>query len=388
MPRVGLTHLTILNIVGGVFPSLAFDIARQVPFTVSRDDTRSLLQQVVDGLREAIVGGFYRPGELVPSYRELAPMLGVSRIVTQAALRRIADEGLVESRPRRGSVVRDPGAKQWRGHVVLVCPELDIGPFQMTMAEALRTRLNREGYLFTRATVEGDGAEGGKYDFSLLDAALSRSVDLVIVLYDRPAIFRHLAKRGIPYAVVANLIATPGGAVGLVRSDYTSAIPDFVAACAAAGVRRVVQFRLTGIMCDVAPALRKAGIPVTTVSVKPDAAKGWFVASEQAGLDGVLRYAKAHRFAKGDLVFFNSDHMARGGGLALASLGLSAPDGILLATWANAGLGPAYLRELSRMEMDPALAGETAAEAAIKWLRTGKFPAAAFGPVWRKGETM
>ena len=364
------------------------DARKKPPFSINRNDSRPLVRQVEDGLREAVLSGYYRPGDVLPSSRDLAPMLGVSRIVTEAALRRMRDEGLVAPRPRIGSVVRVPGEKQWNGHVVFVCPELDIGPFQMTMAEALRTRLNREGYLFTRATVEGDGAEGGKYDFSLLDAALSRSVDLAIVLYDRPAIFRHLAKRGIPYAVVANLTATPGGSVGLVRRDYTSAIPDFVAECAAAGVRRVVQFRLTGIMCDVAPSLREAGIPVTTVSVKPDAAKGWFVASEQAGLDGVLRYAKAHRFEKGDLVFFNSDHMARGGFLALASLGLTAPDGILLATWANAGLGPAYLRELSRMEMDPALAGETAAEAAIKWLRTGKFSAAAFGPVWKNGETM
>ncbi len=359
-----------------------------LPFTVNRNDARSLVDQVADGLRQAIVSGRWTAGDEIPSSRELVPLLGVSRIVTKAALARLVADGYVLTRPGLPPTVRDRAVRQWLGHVVFVCPELDAGPFQTAMAEALRTRLNKAGYLFTRATVEGDGAEGGKYDFSLLDAALARSVDLAIVLYNRPAIFRHLLHRGVAFAVVADLDKPAVGAVGLVRSDYEAAIPDFVAACATAGVRRVVNFRLSGIMCDVAPELRKAEIAVTTVSVKPVAEKGWFISSEQAGLDGVLRFANAHRFEKGDLVFFNSDHMAQGGMLALASLGLSAPRDIRLATWANAGLGPVYLRELSRMEMDPVRAGETTACAALAYLRGGTFPDAAFGPVWKSGATM
>ena len=360
-----------------------------MPFSLNRNDTRPLLAQIADGFRTAIAQGYYAPGDTIPSTRALAASLGVSHIVSEAAMRRLVADGYVESRPRRGSVVRDRGAKQWRGHVVFVCPELDIGPFQMAMGEALRTSLNKAGFLFTRATVEGDGAEGGRYDFSLLDAALARSVDLVIVLYDRPAIFRHLAHRRIPFAVVADMEKAPAGAAGLVRADYDAAIPDFVEACRAAGVRKVVQFRLAGILCDAAPALREAGIAVTTVAVKPDAARGWYVASEQAGLDGVMRYAKAHAFEPDDLVFFNSDHMARGGFLALASLGLSAPRDIRVATWANAGIGPVYFRELSRMEIDPVRSGDAVAEAALAFIETGCFPdGSSFGPKWKKGGTM
>lgn len=360
-----------------------------LPFSVNKNDARSLVDQVADGLRQGIVGGHWHVGDEIPSSRELCPLLGVSRIVTSAALERLVAEGYVLTRHGLRPAVRDRAARQWRGHVVLVCPERDTGPFQTAMTEALRTRLNRDGYLFTRATIEEDNAEGGKYDFSLLDAALSRSADLVFVLHERQAIFHHLARKRVKYAVVADLPAPPSGSIGLVRSDYAAAIPGFVAACAAASVRRVVQFRLMPTsLCDVAPALRTAGIAVKTVSVKPDAERGWFVASEQAGLDGVLRFAKTHRFEKGDLVFFNSDHMARGGMLALSSLGLSAPRDIRLATWANAGLGPVYLRELSRMEMDPAHAGETTACAALAYLRDGEFPDTAFGPVWKNGATM
>lgn len=364
-------------------------LRKRPPFTIDRNDARSLLRQVTDGLRLAISDGYYRCGDLLPSSRDLAPALGVSKIVTEAALKRLAAEGLVESRPRVGTVVRDLNAKQWRGHVVLVCPELDTGPYQTTMAESLRTHLNRAGYLFTRATVEGDGAEGGKYDFSLLDAALARSVDLAIILYNRPAIFRHLASRGVPYAVVGNVPESPAGAVGVVKTDYAAAVPDFVASCVAAGIRKVVQFRLSGIMCDAAPALRGRGIAVTTVSVKPDSRKGWFFASEQAGLEGVVRYARSHKFERDDLVFFASDHMASGGLLALAGMGLSAPDGIRVATWANAGLGPVYFRELSRMDMDPERDGSTVADATFAYFKTGQFPAdAVLRPRWIQGATM
>ena len=360
-----------------------------LPFSVNRNDARSLLDQVADGLRTAIVGGFYKPGEELPSSRELCPMLGVSRIVTSAALERLVAEGYILTRRGLRPAVRDRATRQWLGHVVFVCPELDAGPFQTAMAEALRTRLNKAGFLFTRATVEGDGAEGGKYDFSLLDAALARSVDLAIVLYNRPAIFRHLQHRGVPFAVVADLDKPVAGAVGLVRADYESAIPEFVAACVASGVRRAIQFRLSGILCDAVPALRAAGIAAKSVSMKPESAKGWYVASEEAGLSGVMRYTASHKFEKGDLVFFSSDHMARGGLLALASLGLSAPDDIGIATWANSGLGPVYFRDLSRMEMDPARSGATVAEAALEFIRTGVFPAgASFGPKWHAGETM
>ena len=60
-----------------------------------------------------------------------------------------------------------------------------------------------------------------------------------------------------------------------------------------------------------------------------------------------------------------------------------------VATWANAGLAPAYPRELSRMELDPVAAGETVAAAALEYLATGQYPeGTVVGPKWVNGETM
>lgn len=363
---------------------------KKIPFAVNRNDSRSLADQVTDGLRTAIVGGYYAPGEVVPTSRDLAPMLGVSRIVTIAALERLVAEGYLVSRPRIGSIVRDRNAKQWRGHVVFVYPQGDVDYFPTIFAEELRLGLNRAGYLFTRASV-GRALDGGPCDFSLLDAALSRAVDLAVVFDNRAAIFRHLAARNIPYAAVAHCNAAPAGAVGLTRFDYEAAVPHFVSACRAAGVRNAVVLRWDSMMCDAAPALLAAGIAVRTVSVKPDFAGGKLAGVERAGYETFRKLLAGGRNAPRPdrLYFFTDDYLARGALAAMAEARIAAPEDVRIATWANAGLAPIYHRELSRLEIDPAAAGAAAADAALAYLQTGKYPQnISVCSTWVKGETL
>ena len=68
---------------------------------------------------------------------------------------------------------------------------------------------------------------------------------------------------------------------------------------------------------------------------------------------------------------------------------MKAPEDVLLVTWANAGLGPVYIRELSRMEINPIEAGKTVTDAALEYLRDGHYPAeTVIAPRWIEGETM
>lgn len=363
-------------------------LLEKLPFSVNRNDDRTLVRQVVDGVREAINSGFYVHGDSIPSYRELSQMLGVSQIVTKTALRMLAAEGLVESRPRIGTVVRDLGMRQWHGHVVFVCPDLDVGYFQTLMAETLRTRLNKAGWLFTRASIEHRAA-GGAYDFSLLDAALTRSVDLVVVLYDRPKIFKHLAVRGVPFVAVAGLDEPPDGALGLTRIDFDTAVPDFVAACKTCGVGKVVQYRLPEQMSDAVPALRAAGIDAVEVGIKPDYSIGKFMAIEKAGMQLVQKRLQSGKFDRDAVHFFSSEYLMRGALLALSRAGLEAPRDVRVVAWSNAGMGPSYFREISRMEMDPAQAGAAVADATLAFLEKGEYPAGSvIGPKWKAGETL
>ncbi len=361
---------------------------KELPFSVNRNDARSLLDQVADGLRAAIVGGYYKPGDAIPSSRELCPLLGVSRIVTKAALERLAAEGYVVSRTGSGTVVSTPGVKQWRGHVVMVSPDHDVSFFRATLVESLRTSLNRAGYLFTRSTVERN-EEDGSYDFSALDAVLARSVDLVLVLFLRPAILRHLAARGVPFALVSSRPDGPSGAVGFTRYDYNAAIPDFVAACRAADVRKVVQLRLSETQCDSTPSLRAAGIAATSITVRPDFSNGKFQGIEQAGLDAFARLIALGRATRDTAFFFADDYLARGALTAMMGAGLRAPEDIRVATWANNGFGPVYFRSLARIGMDPVDAGVATADAVLEYLRTGRYPEGSTVPSrWYNGETL
>ncbi|MBB5132108.1 DNA-binding GntR family transcriptional regulator [Thermocatellispora tengchongensis] len=73
------------------------------------DGTSSLTQQVIDSVREAILSGELRPGELYSVY-QLAAQLNVSRTPVREAMLRLAEAGMVRFERSRGFRVlrRDP----------------------------------------------------------------------------------------------------------------------------------------------------------------------------------------------------------------------------------------------------------------------------------------
>jgi DNA-binding GntR family transcriptional regulator len=68
---------------------------------------------VYEALRDAITEGAFVPGEVLRQ-ESLAASLGVSRAPVRAAIRALADDGLVELQERRGAVVRRHTAEQVR----------------------------------------------------------------------------------------------------------------------------------------------------------------------------------------------------------------------------------------------------------------------------------
>lgn len=64
--------------------------------------------RVADQLGLAIVRGDFKPGEALPPEAQLCGMLGVSRTAMREALRGLAAKGLVNSRPKWGTRVREP----------------------------------------------------------------------------------------------------------------------------------------------------------------------------------------------------------------------------------------------------------------------------------------
>lgn len=63
---------------------------------------------MADALRERILSGQLKPGEALPSSRQLIAQYGGGKETALAAVRILADEGLVSTGDRRRAVVRRP----------------------------------------------------------------------------------------------------------------------------------------------------------------------------------------------------------------------------------------------------------------------------------------
>ncbi len=72
---------------------------------LNRSNRTPLPLQIARGLREALLSGRLRPGDRLPSSRELADHLAVARMVVVGAYERLATEGYVETRRGAGTFV-------------------------------------------------------------------------------------------------------------------------------------------------------------------------------------------------------------------------------------------------------------------------------------------
>jgi len=72
-------------------------------------DSRPIYAQIVDGFREQITGGVLRPGEKLPSVRDLAAQLAINPNTIQRAYRRLEAEGWIATVPGKGCFVCGDG---------------------------------------------------------------------------------------------------------------------------------------------------------------------------------------------------------------------------------------------------------------------------------------
>ncbi len=75
--------------------------------TQLRDDEYRWLQ-IYDLLKQRIVDGVYKPGNRVPSERQLAQEFSVDAQTARRAVRRLRAEGLVVTKPYLGNFVARP----------------------------------------------------------------------------------------------------------------------------------------------------------------------------------------------------------------------------------------------------------------------------------------
>ncbi|HEV7755219.1 MAG TPA: PLP-dependent aminotransferase family protein [Mycobacteriales bacterium] len=102
----------------------------ELPIVLDRTGGRPLAVQVAEAVREATVVGVLRPGERLPSTRDLAGRLGVSRSVTAAAYDQLLAEGWIEGRHGSGTYVTEvppaPRNRPARRRTAPAAPTVDL----------------------------------------------------------------------------------------------------------------------------------------------------------------------------------------------------------------------------------------------------------------------
>ena len=357
-----------------------------LPFSVLRSSSLTLIEQVEEGIRSAIEGGVYKPGDSLPTTRQMAGALRVGRVVIERAMSRLKKRNYVSARPHLGIVVLDAGVKLWRGNVLIVTTSHAGSYYPSVFAGEVKSRLLAAGYLCMQ--VSADSFSPGNPDLSALKAHLRRPIDLALVLFDSPVVERCLSSAGVPFIVVGSRICTRKHCRGTIELNWNAAVPDFVGHCLAAGVTSVLQFSVRRHeTVDVQPALESARITCERIFVKApdDRLKPSNV--ERTSFVAMRRRLRGRKHLP-DLIFFSDDHIASGALWALAEGGVGIPNDVKVVTWSNRGDVPLFPRSLTVMEMDPRLHGEKVADSVLSVLERRRMrKTLVLTPAYVRGDT-
>lgn len=336
---------------------------KKLPFSIDRGRDLPLISQIVEGVTQAVQAGMYKPGDILPGFRDIAEELGASLIVVREAFARLADDGFVCRRRGVGTIVLDPGRKPWRGHVVIASIEIRENHLISAMTGALRQKLMQAGYLVSFVPF---GGKPGAYDFTHLESVLKGPVSFVVSTSCSPKIEEFLLRFNIPFAVFGD----SKKAVCNVSIDTAEAVDAFVRHCMASGVRRVLEVTVGSQTARVARALRRSGIEC---ECWPVVRKGGIEEISRATLKAF--YGRLSREGKSwlpDLIYFNDNFASQNALLALVESGVDIPGDVRFVTWSNAGEGPFWRKSLARIEIDPFDAGRVFADCVLRHLESGE----------------
>lgn len=125
-------------------------------------EPRRLYRQIADQLRQLIDAGEFAVGERLPTERELADQLGISRPTVREALIALEVEGRIRIRVGSGIYVTDPP------RATALTADTDEGPFELLRArEFIESAIAAEAALHVKPE-----------DIELLDDVLARMEDM------------------------------------------------------------------------------------------------------------------------------------------------------------------------------------------------------------------
>lgn len=349
-----------------------------VPFCVGRSSGVSLARQIADGIRSAIASGYYRPGQILPTRKEFAQVLGVSERAPREAVAMLAAEGVVYTRRCLGCVVAEPGERRWLGKILLVESEYAHYYYHATVFDAFCRRMAEAGYVVTRIVCPE--LTKGVVDTALLKDALQQPLDFVVSLQTDRRVISLLKNAGVRHLVFLRDKGAKSPEKGI-TIDYDGALKNLIAQCRSRGVRSIVQVGVKGMseLLDLRPYVSYTGIGL--VSWDLTIAQGR-IGAEKITFGALKAFQKRLAFDRKwlpDLLFFRDDYLSVGALPALLDAGVRVPEDVRVVTLANRGNCPVFPKALARVELDPRQNGIAYAERVLHEMAPRRYKNASSG---------
>jgi len=121
----------------------------------------TVVNAVVEKLRQALARGQWRSGEMLPGQRELAEQLGISRPSLREAVTVLETLGLVRSMPGKGVLVLDPDSSE------LVLAPATVA--EASLEDVLQLRYTLEPFIVGLVAQSISSQETGQLRLTLMD---------------------------------------------------------------------------------------------------------------------------------------------------------------------------------------------------------------------------
>lgn len=337
---------------------------------------RCMSDRIASALRREFADGLWRAGATLPDLDTLRIRFGAGEYAIRHALRRLRDEGLVVLRQNVGAVVADRAAPPWKGRILFI----DLGAhgsyFEQEVSLRLSARFCSAGWDFVPVGIAG--AHDGSADLAPLLRQLANGASFAIGLSSSRQIAACLAAASVPYAALDFGPAGTAGTNAAIRPNFSRAFADMASAMRSCGVRRVVEFDYERrIDREFKQTMTAAGLEVRRVLCRWDDDSPWSMSDvRRCGHAAVARFFAVERNRRNppNAILFDDDYLASGGIVALLEAGLRIPDDVKVVTYCNRGDEPVAGVPLARIECDPTVCADAAADYTLAVLE-GKRPA-------------
>ncbi|MBQ6007546.1 MAG: substrate-binding domain-containing protein [Kiritimatiellae bacterium] len=333
------------------------------------DGATNLVDALCRFIKEEITFGRITGGEKLPTIGEMCKATGLTFAQARRVTECLSREGYVCSRPHVGTVVLSRKGNVLRGRVLFILPDIDMGRYHPSQViDTLSRRLTASGYAFSVATFSLDAADS----LAVLESELLRATDLVVAARATPQVQKVLAESGVDhFFLYGDKLESDDRP--WIRFSPEEALSQFADHCLRAGVKHVAQVRNEGAdTLDAQPALAERGIDSSWMTISCSK-EGW------GRFDGIVHcgyeaFATMPRTSIPELLLFWDGLFTQGATMAFLARGIKIPEDVKIVTFSNAGIGPVYIKPVTRIEINPVEAGEKVADFALAILTRGRIP--------------